>query len=137
MDITYHLNKKINLRQFTDLLQRSTLSERRPMNDPACLQGMLDNTNLSYTAWQGDELIGIARCVTDFHYCCYLSDLAVDQSVQQSGIGKTLITLCQNQLKPNCKLVLLASPDAHSYYQHIGMQAHERCWVLQTDNLLS
>ena len=41
-----------------------------------------------YTRYNNDNnLVGIARCVTDYHYCCYLSDLAVDKSLQKSGIG--------------------------------------------------
>jgi ribosomal protein S18 acetylase RimI-like enzyme len=49
---------------------------------------MLANSNLLVTAWAGQQLVGIARSITDFHYCCYLSDLAVDVAYQQQGIGK-------------------------------------------------
>nr|WP_234898228.1 GNAT family N-acetyltransferase [Aeromonas veronii] len=57
---------------------------------------MLDHANLLITAWQGETLVGVARSVTDFHFCCYLSDLAVTESVQGQGIGKALIreTFC-------------------------------------------
>ncbi len=54
---------------------------------------MLDNANLTATAWDGDKLIGVARSSTDFAFYCYLSDLAVDESYQRSGIGKMLITI--------------------------------------------
>lgn len=30
------------------------------------------------TAWDGGKIVGIARALTDYAYCCYLSDLAVD-----------------------------------------------------------
>ena len=33
----------------------------------------------------------MARSVTDFAYCCYLSDLAVDKDFQRRGIGSELM----------------------------------------------
>lgn len=133
MEIQYRLNQTINAAQFVNLLNRCALGERRPVDNETCIQGMLDNSNLVVSAWIGDELIGIARCVTDFHYCCYLSDLAVDNDLQDSGVGKTLVQLCQDQLETTCKIILVASPDANSYYQHIGFSNNPRCWTLAGD----
>jgi len=81
--------------------------------------------------WEGETLIGIARCMTDFHYACYLSDLAVDQQYQKHGIGKTLQMKVQSQLNDKCKMILIAAPTANDYYQHIGFTNNERCWVLE------
>ncbi len=116
--------------QFTQLLKNSTLGERRPIDDQECLAGMINNSNLIISAWDGDKLIGISRCVTDFHYCCYLSDLAVHQGYQGQGIGKELQTKTQKQLGQNCKLILISAPAANSYYPKIGFSNSERCWVL-------
>jgi histone acetyltransferase (RNA polymerase elongator complex component) len=136
----YNSNNKadlnITLDQFTDLLKSSTLGERRPIEDQECLKGMINNSNLIISAWFEKRLIGISRCVTDFHYCCYLSDLAVDQKYQNQGIGKELQILTQNQLGPKCKLILIAAPAANSYYQQIGFTNNERCWVLNRDEAL-
>jgi hypothetical protein len=43
---------------------------------------MIENTNLYVSAWLSNDLIGIARCMTDVHYACYLSDLAVSEKYQ-------------------------------------------------------
>lgn len=137
MDIEYKYNSSITASQFIALLEASTLAERRPTENIECIQGMLDNANLTYTAWLGEKLIGIARCVTDFHYCCYLSDLAVDANLQHSGIGKKLISLCAEKTEATCKLVLLASPAANGYYPKIGMNHMDRCWVLAPEQSLS
>ena len=137
MEIKYKINKPITAEQFIDLLNRSTLGERRPVDDKQCIQGMIENSNLIVTAWNEDKLIGIARCVTDFHYCCYLSDLAVDSDHQKDGVGKQLQIKTQKQLGPKCKLILIAAPDANSYYQHIGFTNNERCWVLNRDESIS
>ena len=128
--IEYKINAQISVDQFIDLLLRSTLSERRPIDDHECLQGMVNNSNLMITAWDGDMLIGIARSITDFHYACYLSDLAVDKQYQKSGVGRRLQTTTQEQLGEKCKLILISAPDANSYYEHIGYTNNQRCWVL-------
>ncbi|MCJ8313069.1 MAG: GNAT family N-acetyltransferase [Saccharospirillaceae bacterium] len=137
MVIEYKINKKITAEQFIDLLKRSTLAQRRPVDDKQCMQGMIENSNLIVTAWLKDQLIGITRCVTDFHYCCYLSDLAVDSAYQKDGIGKQLQIKTQDQLGSKCKLILIAAPDANSYYRHIGFTNNERCWVLNRDESIT
>ena len=115
---------------FTDLLRRSTLAERRPVDDAEAIAGMIANADLTVTAWDGELLVGVARSVTDFTYCCYLSDLAVDVAYQRQGIGVELIAHTQDQLGPRCNLILLAAPAAADYYGHIGFDHHPRCWIL-------
>lgn len=133
MTIEYKINQEISANQFIVLLENSTLAERRPVEDITCIQGMISNSNLTVTAWDNEQLVGIARSMTDFHYACYLSDLAVCQSHQNQGIGAELQRLTQAQLGPRCKLILIAAPDANSYYGHIGFEPNERGWVLPRD----
>ena len=71
--------------------------------------------------------------MTDFAYCCYLSDLAVDRAYHQQGIGRRLIDLTQQQLGPRCTLMLLAAPAAVDYYPHIGFTQHSSAWILRRD----
>lgn len=137
MRIEYKVNIPITVDQFIDLLRKSTLGERRPIEDRECMEGMVNNSNLMVTAWCGEELIGIARSMTDFHYACYLSDLAVHMKYQRSGIGKKLQIKTQEQLGPNCKLILISAPAANSYYEHIGFTNNQRCWVLDRDKNIS
>ncbi len=97
---------------------------------------MISNSNLTVTAWDSEKLVGISRCMTDFHYACYLSDLAVSKNYQKLGVGKQLQILTQQQLGPRCKLILIAAPAANSYYEHIGFTNNERCWVLERDAII-
>ena len=91
---------------------------------------MLQHTNLLCTAWDGEKLVGLARSVTDFEYCCYLSDLAVDEKYQKQGIGKQLIRLTQSKLGSKARLILLSAPKAQSYYPLIGFDPHPSAWIL-------
>lgn len=129
MIIEYKVNAVVSLQEFTDLLIQSGLAERRPVDDPVCLQGMLDNANLTISAWSNGKLIGIARSVTDFHYACYLSDLAVSEVFKSKGVGKQLLAVTQQQLKVTCKLILIAAPAANEYYAKLGYDHNPRCWV--------
>lgn len=91
---------------------------------------MLLYADLLCTAWHDDELVGVARSVTDFVYCCYLSDLAVDQIYQQIGIGRALIHMTRSRLGVRAKVILLAAPNAKGYYPKVGFVAHESAWIL-------
>ncbi len=92
MSYRYTIEPELTPDEFIDVLRRSTLAERRPVDDLATIIGMLANADIIVAA--RDELgrlVGVARAITDFHYCTYLSDLAVDQACQRQGIGRELI----------------------------------------------
>lgn len=137
MDITYKINNPISADQFIELLVVSSLAERRPVDDRDCIEGMVNNSNLLITAWHDNALIGIARSMTDFHYACYLSDLAVDKNYQGNNIGRELLRITQQQLGAKCKLLLIAAPAANAYYEHIGFTNNQRCWVLDCDQSIN
>lgn len=128
--IEYKINATITVDEFHDVLKSCSLGERRPLDDRECLEGMLENSNLVVSAWDGSKLVGIARSMTDFHYACYLSDLAIDESYQRRGIGLRLQQLTQEQLGPKCLLILISAPAAMDYYSKIGYEACPRCWTL-------
>tara|TARA_R110001606_G_scaffold384206_1_gene546947 strand:+ start:34 stop:447 length:414 start_codon:yes stop_codon:yes gene_type:complete len=130
MEVEYKINQTITADQFIGLLSKTSLGARRPIDEIETIEAMLSNANLLVTAWQEDRLIGAARSVTDFAFCCYLSDIAVDESIQASGIGKTLIRMTKEALKPTCSLILLSAPQAVGYYPKIGFTQHNSAWVL-------
>ena len=136
MTIRYEYTRVIGEDEFVDLLKRSTLAERRPVHDPNCIKAMLGHANLLCTAWDGEKLVGVARSLTDFEYCCYLSDLAVDEAYQKQGIGRELIRLTQSRLGSRAKIILLAAPKAESYYLRIGFDMHRSAWLLSATKSL-
>lgn len=131
--IEYKFNENISEEEFLNLLYASSLAERRPVHDKECISGMLNNSNLIISARDNGKLIGIARSVTDFHYCCYLSDIAVDLDYQNKGIGKELINQTKKKCNSLCKIILLSAPKAVNYYPKIGFKKHPQCWVLSQD----
>jgi GNAT superfamily N-acetyltransferase len=134
MKITYRSNHKITAEEFIDLLKRSTLDQRRPVNDKERIQSMLDYGNVLITAWDENKLVGVSRGLTDYAFCCYLSDLAVDENYQHKGIGKELVRLTHVASGENTALILLAAPAAEKYYPKIGMEKFEHCFMIKRKN---
>lgn len=130
--IVYRLDVRPTLDQAIELYRASTLGERRPIDDRARFAAMLENANLIATAWDGDGLVGISRCITDFVWTTYLADLAVRASHQRRGIGRELMRRTQ-AAAPQAKLLLLAAPAAQSYYPHVGFSHFDQAWLLKPE----
>ena len=112
MTVKYALESHLTAAEMIDLLQRSTLAERRPVDEPGTIEGMIRHADVIVTARIDGKLVGISRAITDFNFCTYLSDLAVDQAVQKQGIGKELIRRTHEAAGLHTTLVLLAAQGA-------------------------
>jgi GNAT superfamily N-acetyltransferase len=121
MDVTYQLEPDLTADEFIDVLVRSTLAERRPVNDRPTIQQMLAHAAVIVTARVEGKLVGISRAISDFGYCTYLSDLAVDEAFQGQGIGRELVHRTHEAAGLCTMLILLAAPKAQTYYPHIGI----------------
>jgi len=119
----------LDLNEVLEVYRSSGLGERRPIADTERMAAMVRTANLVVTCRVDGELVGIARSVSDFSYVTYLSDMAVSQSYQRSGIGRALIDATRKEA-PQAKIVLLAAPAATNYYPHIGFTQHGSAWVL-------
>jgi ribosomal protein S18 acetylase RimI-like enzyme len=128
--IAYQLEPELTVEEFRDVLVRSTLAERRPVDSPETLAGMLRRADIVATARAAGLLVGISRAISDFHYCTYLSDLAVDEAYQGQGIGRELIRRTHAAAGLGTTLILLAAPKAQTYYPHVGMTPHPSCWYI-------
>lgn len=131
--IRYKTGRDLDLDALIELYRASTLGERRPVDDRERMAEMLKHANLIVTAWDGDQLVGISRALSDFSFVTYLSDLAVRVSHQKQGIGKELIRRTQALAGSHAKLILLAAPAAEPYYPHIGFTHHPQAWMLGPD----
>lgn len=104
---------------------------RRPSADLARIERMFVNANLVISAWHENKLVGVCRALTDFSYCCYLSDLAVDKAYQKHGIGKQLIARVQQAIGDEVALILLSAPEAMEYYPKIGFEKVENGFIIK------
>jgi len=131
VDVAYSLEPGLSPDEFVDVLVRSTLGERRPIDRPDVIRKMLRHADIIATARVDERLVGVSRAITDFCYCTYLSDLAMDEAFQKRGIGRELIRRTHEAAGLNTSLILLSAPKAQTYYPHIGMQRHDSCWFIR------
>lgn len=128
--VRYQLEPQLSADEFVDVLRRSTLAERRPVERSEVIRGMLAHADVLVTARVDQTLVGVARAITDFNYCTYLSDLAVDVAWQGQRIGRELLRRVHEAAGLQTTLILLAAPKARSYYPHVGLQPHDSCWII-------
>lgn len=127
--IEYHQNHPLNAAEVARVFVASGI--RRPSKDLPRIERMLANANLILSAWHEDRLVGVCRALTDFSYCCYLSDLAVDQAYQKHGIGRELIARVQNAVGDEVAIILLSSPEAMEYYPRVGFEKVENGFIIK------
>lgn len=119
--ILYSENNRPTAGAVAQLYQSSGVSQ--PITDLVRIQTMLDNTNLIISAWEESRLVGIARALTDYGYCCYLADLVVDRKYQKMSIGSSLIRLIQKAIGIEVSLALISAPDTTQFYEKLGFKS--------------
>jgi predicted N-acetyltransferase YhbS len=127
--ITYSEDKHQDAKDVANVFKESGIN--RPYEDIERIQRMIDNSDVVISAWVDGKMIGIARALTDFSYCCYLSDLAVDVKYQKHGVGKELVKLVQAKIGDECALILLSAPGALEYYPKIGFDRIDNAFVIK------
>ena len=127
-NIEFKIGIRPNTSEIIKLYDSSGIT--RPTNDSDRISKMYKNSNLIITAWLNNELVGIARALTDFCYACYLSDLAVNSEYQKEGIGKQLINLTKKEIGPQTTLILLSAPLAMEYYPKIGFDTIKNGFII-------
>lgn len=128
MNLTYSTEKKPTAAQIIELYDNAGLP--RPINDKERIQKMFDNSNLVITAWDNDLLVGVSRSITDWVWCCYLSDLAVRNEYKKQGIGKQLINLTKEKVGEQSMVLLLSVPTAMEYYPKVGFVKQESSFII-------
>lgn len=132
MTVRYAIEDELPPAEFLDVLMRSGLAQRRPVNQPERIATMLRNANLMVAARDaGGLLIGVSRCLTDFAYVCYCSDLAVDRKWQGQGVGRELIRRSREAAGEGATFLLLSAPGVETYYLRSGFEKFETCYGIR------
>lgn len=117
--VFYAVEPALDVESFRRVLEESGLGSLRPTGDLLRLQAMLSAADLVVTARLdavNGPLVGVARCLTDHAWCCYLSDLAVVRSAQG------LLNEVRRHLGPQVALILASVPEAAAFYERAGME---------------
>jgi ribosomal protein S18 acetylase RimI-like enzyme len=128
MNIQYFTDRRIEASQMAEVFSESGI--RRPVDDLDRIERMLANADELVTAWHGERLVGLLRAITDYSYCCYISDLAVSGQYQAQGIGKRLIDLLQQKLgNEEVQYILLSAPKAVGFYEKLGLERADKAFI--------
>ena len=127
--ITYEIARSFDIEKIIKVFESSGIV--RPTKEKERIKSMFENANLIYFAYDNGELIGLARCVTDFSYCCYLSDLAVKKDYQKQGIGKKLVEKVREHIGEKVSLVLLSAKSAMNYYPKINFEKADNAFIIK------
>src|SRR5882672_4545374 len=135
--ILYAPEPNLDVAEFTRVLLDSGLGATRPTDDTLRMKQMLSQADLIVTARldrPDRPLVGVARCITDFSWCCYLSELAVFASAQGMGVGKGLLDEARRLLGPRVSLILASMPESVGFYERIGMPRQpDAFWFRRTE----
>ena len=129
MEITYEFVQSMDAKEVAEVFKMSGIT--RPIHDLDRIQRMIDHADMIVTARISGQLVGIARAITDYSYCCYLSDLAVDANYQRIGIGKELVRHIQEKLGEEVTLVLVSASNAVDYYPRIGFEKCDKAFLIR------
>ncbi|OLS20001.1 MAG: hypothetical protein HeimC3_42120 [Candidatus Heimdallarchaeota archaeon LC_3] len=130
-NITYSADKNISAKELAYIFDEAGLE--RPTNDLSRMKSMIEHADVIVIARKDKKIIGVARALTDFRYCCYLSDLAVIKSYQKQGVGKKIVEKLQSFLGEEVSLLLISVPEAVDYYPKIGFDQIDRAfWIQRT-----
>jgi GNAT superfamily N-acetyltransferase len=122
--IKYAVEPDLDVAAFCRVLLDSGLGATRPVDDADRIAKMLSQADLVMTARLDTPerpLVGVARCITDFSWCCYVAEIAVAKSAQGLGVGKTLLSEIRRHQGPQVSVILASMPESVSFYERIGM----------------
>ncbi|NOT93850.1 GNAT family N-acetyltransferase [Ferruginibacter sp.] len=131
MKIIYKTDIIPDVEEIIDLYNFSDYFPIKDKSDIERIVKMHRNANIVVTAWDRDKLIGLARSISDFCYCCYLSDVCVRNEYKGKGIGAKLVKQTKQVAGDECKLILQSSPNAMSFYLKIGMEQINSAFIIQ------
>lgn len=130
MNIEYKMTGPLDSSTVSELFARSGI--RRPVGDLKRIGRMIEHADELITAWDRDRLVGMLRAVTDYSYCCYISDVAVDRDYQGHGIGRRLIQLLKDKLgEEEIQYVLTSAPKSVGFYEKIGFERADKAFVIK------
>ena len=131
LKITYKTDFVPQVEEIVDLFHHSGYFPIEDKSDAERIKKMFENADIIVSAWDGEKLVGLARSLTDFCYCCYLSDLCVADDYKVKGIGRELVMLTKEKAGERCKLVLQSSEIALKFYERIGMERIDSAFIIQ------
>jgi len=99
------------------------------------LKKALDNCETVFTAWDGEELVGLVNAIDDGELTAYVHYLCVNPKYQGQGIGKCLLDRIKEKYSTYLYIILIAeSEQLVEYYSKNGFQYIDGRYVFAIQN---
>ena len=97
--------------------QTYTSGKQRPK-----LREAIQNSTYVVTAWSGDKMVGLARCISDDVSIFYLQDILIHPKYQRQGVGRKLLLKCLERFEHVRMKVLLTDDEERQriFYESLG-----------------
>lgn len=105
--------------------------------EPPCIEQVnaaLQNTLVSFVAYEGDRTVGMVRLLGDGGMSFYVKDFAVVPNCQGQGVGKTLMSAVQEYILSHIQenwavsLELISTKEAVNFYKRQGFEERPCDW---------
>jgi ribosomal protein S18 acetylase RimI-like enzyme len=122
----------IEIRQGSDIPEAQLIALYNAVNWTAytndenkhTLKTAVQNSTYVVTAWNNEQLVGLARVISDDISICYLQDILVRPDYQRLGIGRILLSHCLERFDHVRTMMLLTDnePKQIEFYKSLGFK---------------
>ena len=120
--ITFKIGSDIPLEQLVNLYNSVNWLAYTTDDQKPRLQGAIRNSTHVVTAWDGETLVALARCISDDVSICYLQDILIHPGYQRLGIGRKLLANCLERFAHVRMQVLITDDEERQklFYESMG-----------------
>jgi len=90
----------------------------------------MKNFDIVFSAWVGEELVGLVCAMDDGIMNAYVHYLLVKPDYQLKGIGKELVKRITKHYKDYMRIVVVAYDDEVKFYEYCGFEKAEDASVM-------
>ena len=121
-DIQYKTTKNFSEKELRDLFLSVNWSSG---NYPDKLVIAMKNSSSVFTAWNGEELVGLINVLDDGIMTAYVHYLLIKLEYQHIGIGEKLVKMVSEKYKDYLRIILIAYEKEIGFYKHCGFEIGE------------
>ncbi len=90
-------------------------------HEPEVHKRAFEASHTTVFIYEGSQLIGFGRAISDGEYQGAIYDVAVLPEAQGKGIGKIIIKTILDRL-PTCNIILYATPGMEGFIKYLGLE---------------
>ncbi len=122
MEITYKNTHNFSKRQLKELFLSVEWSSGE---FPEKLVIAMRNFNCVYSAWDGEELVGLISAMDDGIMNAYINYLLVKPEYQLKGIGKNLVEKVKQHYNDYQRIAVITMMRESKFYEYCGFEKRE------------